>query len=303
MHRRAKKLAEKFNDASTRRMADENARGAPAGPLYHYTTVDALFGIIKSETFWFTSIYYMDHDQDLSFGFGASHSLLSAALQREDVHVKTFLKPLVDDLGFARIKARFEFYSASFRQKDDPQQWTDYGAGGAGVALGLVPKFFSLTKSEDLKPEEKTFLGKVEYGETAAKIRHASVVDSTVSVVKQAYREGLLLKGEDEEEFLHLMAAEMYVELLWNSVTTKASKWSHQVETRLLAVNNLKDPQIEIKNGDKRPRVELPQPLLKSNITEVMLGPAADDDTKSKVRTFLDDNGLSEVPLSSAAAS
>jgi hypothetical protein len=65
-----------------------------------------------------------------------------------DVHVKTFLKPLVDDVGFVRIKARFEFYSASFGQKDDAQQWQDYGAGGSGVALGLAPKFFSLIKSE-----------------------------------------------------------------------------------------------------------------------------------------------------------
>ncbi len=284
-------------------MADANARGDPTDPLFHYTTVDALFGIIKSETFWFTSIYHMDDDQELSFGFGISHSLLSAALQREDVHVKTFLKPLVDDVGFERIKRRFEFYSVSFGQKDDPQQWADYGDHGNGVALGLAPKFFSLAEPDDPKPEEMIFLGKVEYGERSAKIRHASIVDSAVEVVKQAYRQGLLLKAEDEEEFLHLMAAEMYVEILWNSVTTKASKWLHQAETRLLAVNDLKNPQIEIKNADKRPRVELPQPLLKRNITEVMMGPAANEDTKTRVRTFLDENDLSTVSLSSAAAS
>jgi hypothetical protein len=96
------------------------------------------------------------------------------------------------------------------------------------------------------------------------------------------------------------MAAAMYVEILWNSVTTKASKWDHQLETRLLAVNDLKNPQLEIKNADIRPRVELPQPLLGANITEVMLGPTADEETKTQVRAFLDENGLSQVSLSAA---
>jgi hypothetical protein len=136
-----------------------------------------------------------------------------------------------------------------------------------------------------------------------AKVRHAGVVDSAVSAVKQAHRLGVLSKPDDEEAFLHLMAAYMYGEVLWNSVTTKADRWSHQAETRLLAFNDLKNPQIEIKNGDKRPRVELPQPLLKSNITEVMMGPAAGEDAKEKVRAFLDGNGLPSVPLTFAAAS
>jgi hypothetical protein len=134
-------------------------------------------------------------------------------------------------------------------------------------------------------------------------VRHAAVIDSAISVVKQAYREGVLLKAEDEQEFLRSVAAEMYVEILWNSVTTKASKWSHQIETRLLAVNNLRNPQLEIRNAGVRPRVELPQPLLKSNLMEVMLGPKADEATKVQVRTFLDENNLSQVPLTVSALS
>ena len=260
MHRRAEKLADRFNLASVRRMAKDNDRGGPTEPLFHYTSAAALSAIVTSETFWFTSVYHMDDDQELSFGFGISHSLLAAALEREDVHVKVFLKPLVNDVGFSRIKSRFEFYSASFGQKDDARQWADYADGGEGVAIGLAPKFFGFEKKEDFKPEEKIFLGKVEYGETAAKIRHAAIVDSAVQTIKQAHKQGLLLKAEDEEAFLHLMAAYMYVEILWNSVTTKSDKWAHQVETRLLAVNDLKDPHLEIKNAPARPRVEIPQP-------------------------------------------
>jgi DUF2971 family protein len=300
MHRRAEKLAERFNQASTQRMAKGNERGAPTEPLFHYTSVAALSAIIASETFWFTSVYYMDDDQELLFGFGISHALLAAALEREDANVKVFLKPLVEDVGFTRIRNRFEFYSASFGQKDDARQWSDYADGGKGVAIGLAPKFFGFVKKEDYEPWEKTFLGKVEYGEPAAKVRHAAIVDSAVQTIKQAHKQGLLLKAENEEAFLHLMAAYMFVEILWNSVTTKSDKWSHQIETRLLAVNDLKNPHIEIKNAPARPRVEIPQPLLKASITEIMMGPKADDDARAKVRKILDDNGLPNVQVTSA---
>jgi hypothetical protein len=143
MHLRAKNLADRFEGASVRRMAQGNERGAPTEPLFHYTTADALLAIIGSETFRFTSVYHMDDDQELLFGFGISHSLLSAAMEREDLNVKTFLKPLVEDVGFDRIKNRFEFYSASFGQKDDPRQWTDYADGGKGVASSRRKRYSS----------------------------------------------------------------------------------------------------------------------------------------------------------------
>jgi len=47
---------------------------------------------------------------------------------------------------------------------------------------------------------------------------------------------------------------------------------------------------------------EFGQPLLKKNIVEVMLGPKADDKTKVRVRTFLDENQLSHVPVTAASA-
>jgi hypothetical protein len=62
MHRRAEKLADRFNQASVLRMAKGNERGAPTEALFHYTSVAALTAIIASETFWFASVYHMDDD-------------------------------------------------------------------------------------------------------------------------------------------------------------------------------------------------------------------------------------------------
>jgi hypothetical protein len=301
MNRQAQKLVNKFNTTVRYRMARANANDEPTEPLFHYTTEKALYSILQSETFWFTSIYHMDDKVELSFGFGMAHELLSAALKREGVLIQTFLKPIVEDFNFEKIKSRFAFYSASFGQRDDAQQWTDYAEGGSGIAMGLAPGFFALLNVKDPKPEETTFIGRVLYGEDQAKVRHAAVIDSAIWTVKEAFRRGLLLKASDEDEFLRHMAAEMYVEILWNSVTSKSTEWAHQRETRLLALNDLRNPKLQIHNAEKRPRVELPQPLLKPNVTEVMLGPKADEATKVRVRKFLDEHHLPHVPVTAAA--
>jgi hypothetical protein len=56
----AKKFVAQFEESSQKRMADGNAAGGPTEPLYHYTSENALYAIIGSQTFWFSSIYTMD---------------------------------------------------------------------------------------------------------------------------------------------------------------------------------------------------------------------------------------------------
>jgi hypothetical protein len=104
-----------------------------------------------------------DDDAELSFGFGVAHGLLSAAMEREDVLTKKFLKPLVDDYKFEKIRSRFEFYSASFGQKDDAEQWNDYAAGGSGVALGLALPSLTRKTPSPKKPffSERSFMARL----------------------------------------------------------------------------------------------------------------------------------------------
>ena len=67
---KAQRLLSRFSAASAKRMARANAKDTPIQLLFHYTNEEALYSIIKSESFWFTSIYFMDDDAELSFGFG-----------------------------------------------------------------------------------------------------------------------------------------------------------------------------------------------------------------------------------------
>lgn len=291
---------QKFHDRSIKRMASANAWDEPTKPLFHYTNENALFSIIDSEKFWFTSIYHMDDREELSFGFGVSQSLLKEAINAGDKLIQIFCNELVSEEDLAKIKNLFEFYSVSFGVRDDRKQWETYADNGRGVALGLSPPFFKPLAVENVKPEEHIYLGKVIYGEPEARKRHSFVINDALDTIKQAINRGLIKNGLDAQTFFRHIAAEMTVETLWNSVTTKDESWSHQQETRLLALNNLKQPHVKIYNKDKRPRLELPQPLLKENITEVMVGPQAQRDAEIRIRNFLDKHSLGHVQIAHA---
>ncbi len=290
----------KFHDTSTQRMAKANVADEPTEPLFHYTNESALFSIIKSEQFWFTSIYHMDDTEELTFGFSVAQALLRKAVESGDTLTRMFCEELANADELQKIKKLFEFYSVSFGVKDDTKQWEKYAKGGRGIALGLAPAFFKPLMTASPKPEETIFLGKVVYGDAQARARHSQVIDEAIDTIKRTQKAGSIKNGQEARIFFQHMAAEMTVETLWNSVTTKDSSWSHQNETRLLALNNLKNPSVKIHNADKTPRLELPQPFLKQNLTEVMVGPNADGGAKIRVRAFLDSHGLAHVPVTRA---
>lgn len=294
------KAVEEFHDASTQRMAKGNAVDEPTEPLFHYTSERALFSIIESEQFWFTSIYHMDDTEELTFGFNVARTLLQKAAESGGRLTRVFCEELANEEELDKIKRLFEFYSVSFGVKDDAKQWKKYADEGRGIALGLAPAFFKPLMTENPKPEEQIFLGKVVYGDAQARARHSPVIDEAIDTLRLTQRGGSIKDGKEARVFFQHIAAEMTVETLWNSVTTKDSSWSHQNETRLLALNYLKNPRLKIHNADKRPRLELPQPLLKRNITEVIVGPNAGTGVEVRVRAFLDRHGLAHVPVTRA---
>jgi hypothetical protein len=292
---------QKFHDSSMERMATANKSDEPTEPLFHYTNEGALFSIIQSEQFRLTSIYHMDDTEELTFGIGVERKLLREAIASGDVLARMFCEEPADEKEIEKLKEIFEFYSVSFGLKDDAKQWDKYAQGGRGISFGLAPSFFTPLMNSTPKPEKAIFLGKVVYGETQARARHSSVISEAIDTIKRTKQSGSIKDGKEAQLFFQHIAAEMRVETLWNSVTTKDSSWSHQNETRLLAMNNLKAPLLKIHNAPARPRVELPQPLLKKCITEVMIGPNADAGAEGRVRTFLDAHGLSHVPVTRSA--
>jgi hypothetical protein len=145
------------------------------------------------------------------------------------------------------------------------------------------------------------FYGKVCYGPGDGRTRHEKVIDGALAAIEHVQRRRWIQSSEHAATFCHHLRATMYTEILWNCVTTKDSAWSYQNETRILARNSLKNPQLPIVNP-QRPRVELPQPRLKNSIVEVMVGPKADAAAVKRVLDGLAARGMKHVPVTQAKA-
>jgi hypothetical protein len=293
-----------FLAACNLRMAQTNAAKDPKEPLFHYTKEQALYDILDSGLFRFTSIYHMDDTEELNFGFEVASEMFKEASQRIRGGLEhNFCSALGVDGDRDKIRAMIEFYSVSFGLKDVSRQWIKYADEGKGVALGLAPDFFRIPieDPDNPKPEEMIFPGKVTYGLEDGRARHQKVVDAALVVMEQVQRRGWLGSSHEAGVFCAHLAASMYTEILWNCVTTKKCCWSYQNEMRLLARNFLKDPTYPIVNP-QRPRVEIIQPRLKDNIVEVMVGPKADAGAVKRVREGLATRDLGRVPVTQAKA-
>lgn len=152
-----------FQDACDRRMAEANAVNQPKESLFHYTNEKAFFNILDSGQLWFTSIYHMDDPEELNFGFDVARSLFKEAAERSKGLARRFCGALAHEGELEKIKGLIAFYSVSFGLRDVGQQWMDYADQGRGVALGLVPEFFTpvpFEDPEDPKPEEIIFMAR-----------------------------------------------------------------------------------------------------------------------------------------------
>jgi hypothetical protein len=236
-----------------RRMAAAKEAGAPKEALYHYTNETALFSILDSSQFRFTTIYQMDDTEELNFGFSVARGSFDEAGKRCKGLARQFFRSLAEDTDRKRIRELIVFYSVSFGRRDSEKQWMKYADTGRGVALGFAPAFFQPDGSDSEKPEELTHCGQVFYGLKDGQARHEKVVVDAAAVIARAQRRGWLKSKEDAVEFCHLLRVTMYTEILWNCVTTKDDTWSYQNEVRLLLLDSLKKPKLTVVNPERRP--------------------------------------------------
>jgi len=213
-----------FSAASNKRMADANEVGAPKMPLYHYTSEQAFKSIVESNEFWFTSIYHMDDTEELNFGFGVAGSIWKEVFDSGEQVLQLFCEEFLAPAYRDEVRRAVEFYSVSFGSRDDLKQWQSYGDGSKGVAFGLAPRFFEPVNIVAPKPEEMIFAAKVVYGPSDARARHLPVIQAATDLILNLYKAGAIPNSEVARALFQRLAAECYVEILWNCVTSKDTK-------------------------------------------------------------------------------
>lgn len=99
--------------------------------LYHYTSFEALFGILKNKEIWFGNALSMNDRKEIE---GFIEEIKSAISERLNISEQKLCDDFFDRT-FQTIKQNLTFIMCLSKLKDDAAQWERYGDNARGVCI------------------------------------------------------------------------------------------------------------------------------------------------------------------------
>lgn len=108
------------------------------GEVFHFTTPDALFGILTSQRLWASSTTALEDAQELRHCLGlARRYCRDSADPRVPTLKKQVMDGLADRLGNPEVELRESFIVSFCSSQKESQHWTHFGRSGRGFAVGF----------------------------------------------------------------------------------------------------------------------------------------------------------------------
>lgn len=160
-------------------------------PLYHYTKLEGLKGIIRNRSIWFTHTSTLNDPTELIYGKQLILNQLNNELNKnhEEIIVK-FLHALIGEINrFDKIM--YETYVACFCESDNLlSQWRGYAHGGGGYNLGFSftsdIKFYQTL--DNIEKDSHIILRKIIYKENDQNQLIADYITSILSYAGDAIK-------------------------------------------------------------------------------------------------------------------
>lgn len=296
------KAIDSFADWRDKQLQIEQDTSAIITPLYHYTNVDGLKGILESGSIWFTDYRHLNDPTELVHGINLSHVAAQEIAAGANGRVRFFLECLVDMFRHDNFTGTLEFFITCFsRARDDLGQWRAYADNGRGVAIGFSPSLFAVTAHppEGRLPE---FVGPVHYADAEIVSRHSLHLAKAAELFLAAANSNreILTDRAIGIPFMQDFARELIASpLIWNCLTSKHSGYVHEQEVRLVIMGTLSTLSSHIKSrsraGGAVPYIAQPMQIrVPGMIKEIVVGPAAPPDTEQTIRAFLDTLGIDQ---------
>jgi hypothetical protein len=292
-----------FGAWSQTQLLNDQRKSTPTKPLYHYTDMDALKGILGTERLWCFSHLHQTDREEFAYSLRVARRVIKAIGRTKDEVTHHFCACLDDMLENNSFTDTFEFYLFSLsRHRDHRQQWRNYGQKGRGFAIGFAPALFQATQSNlNERANENNFVGRVLYGNFATEHRHRRVIERAAKIASRVARTNLsLTRAGIPPSYSVTMAHEVIAsQLIWNCLTAKRNKYSDEQEVRyiIMGVCEKFDGLRKVYNG--KSYIELPLKFKdQCGIMEVLVGPDAPAGSKEMIREFLKAQGYPDgIPV------
>jgi hypothetical protein len=262
-------------------------------PLYHYTGLAALKGIIGNQEFWFTDILHLNDPSEFRHGTEMVLSMMGKHPLRSDVLVNFLCEPLEQTLR--EHHELLDIYVASFSGlNDDLSQWRAYGAGGKGCAIELAPTFFVRSANWRIGPDSKQAYRIVVvpmiYDEDVMRGRLLETLDKAFETFAGMRAVFALTPPEKGLEFLSEFASKLATEIFFEVLLAKHPAYRAETELRLSILLPRPElaPPIETRaRGGQTIRFVRQKLDVRKDISGVILGPLADAETERAAKELL----------------
>ena len=158
----------------------------PKDGFYHYTSPDALIGILKNKELWASHTLFLNDAMEVKHGIQVAQELIAQRLiSEEDGVAHTFLEIMQDALKFP-TPFKKQAYVISFTELGDAlSQWRGYCPASGGYAVGLPPAQVS-----NMAHEQGFVLVKCIYGVDLQRAILNEVISTAVIAYQKNVEEG-----------------------------------------------------------------------------------------------------------------
>jgi hypothetical protein len=224
------RLLQQFTNWRDQLMKEITEANEPREPVFHYTNMEGMRGIISNNKIWYTSIIHLNDPSELHYGIDMARDLLRAQSKGHGQAVEVFCEWMEHVLTEVRDNI-FGFFVACFSQDpDDLGQWRAYADNGRGVAIGF--KFQYVIDAAKLGITEKTTVGRVIYDPAVCHANLTTVITTAISIITRG--EPSLTSAAEHEAFGRSVANELAILILWYALTCKHKAYINEKEIRLM---------------------------------------------------------------------
>ncbi len=270
---------ESFAEWWSAKLKEGEVREAITQPLYHYTTLQGLRGIVESERLWFTDFRHLNDPMELTHGIGIALREIERHEFGRHREVRS-IQYVVRDTLEHRLTENFGFYLTSLTfAGDETGQWRDYASNGEGFCIGIDPALFRLTEAIAANPDEAFAIAPVKYERPLLESALREIVRRALTLFQHALHRGMLKDDVQRRMFKTRLSTILSTAIIWVSVTAKRPRFRVEQEVRLIIANEIEklNPYVQkrARYGHEVPYIAGRLPVNAGSILSVCAGPTA----------------------------
>ena len=271
-------------------------------PIYHFTTLDALEGILRSECLWLTRIKDLDDPTEISHVLEFSLNNIRRKARGDNRILAIFCETFLS--GIHRVMSeQFRFYSASFCQHGDlAHLWKVFGDEGKGARIGFSSKAFPFASNDKVNEESMVeergandiFLYPISYDICDAHLKQKEATEEAFRILSSPLIRKALCYGCADGEFLKELSINLAMWILFNATSYKLPQYQMESEVRALYVENQTNlsSRMMTMNGSGKRYLEykFDAPLRENDtVADILLGPNTSNENESRLLSILDE--------------